>query len=281
MVYRISLQSIGENKLKEIQREKDKYKEEKKSEHEEVTQGNENIIIGRNPVMEALKSGREIEKLMILKDAEGSIKKIIGMAKEKKLHYQLVDKAALERIADGRVHQGVAAVVSNYEYCDVEDLLEKAREKGEDPFLIILDGIEDPHNLGAIIRTADGAGAHGIIIPKRRAAGITDVVAKASAGAVEYVPVAKVSNIAQTVDKLKELGVWVGACDMGGTEYHKADLRGKIALVIGAEGEGISRLVKEKCDFSLSIPMCGTISSLNASNAAAILMYEVRRQRSR
>ncbi|MDF3001089.1 MAG: rlmB [Bacillota bacterium] len=267
--------------MKEIQREKDKYKEEKKSEHEEVTQGNENIIIGRNPVMEALKSGREIEKLMILKDAEGSIKKIIGMAKEKKLHYQLVDKAALERIADGRVHQGVAAVVSNYEYCDVEDLLEKAREKGEDPFLIILDGIEDPHNLGAIIRTADGAGAHGIIIPKRRAAGITDVVAKASAGAVEYVPVAKVSNIAQTVDKLKELGVWVGACDMGGTEYHKADLRGKIALVIGAEGEGISRLVKEKCDFSLSIPMCGTISSLNASNAAAILMYEVRRQRSR
>lgn len=267
--------------MKELQRGQNKMKEEKNRENEEGSQGNENIIIGRNPVMEALKSGREIEKLLILKDAEGSIKKIIGMAKEKKLPYQFVDKAALDRIADGRVHQGVAATVSNFEYCEVEDILERAREKSEDPFLIVLDGIEDPHNLGAIIRTADGAGAHGIIIPKRRAAGITDVAAKASAGAVEYVPVAKVSNIAQTVDKLKELGIWVGACDMGGTEYHKADLKGKIALVIGAEGQGISRLVKEKCDFSLSIPMCGKINSLNASNAAAILMYEVRRQRGR
>ncbi|MEL7655612.1 MAG: 23S rRNA (guanosine(2251)-2'-O)-methyltransferase RlmB [Bacillota bacterium] len=246
---------------------------------EEQTSGKENIIIGRNPVTEALKSGREIEKLLIAKDAEGSIKKIIGMAKEKKLPYQFVEKPALDRVSDGRVHQGVIAYVSTFEYCDVEDILEKARIRGEDPFVVILDGIEDPHNLGAIMRTADGAGAHGIVIPKRRAAGITDVVAKASAGAVEYVPVAKVSNIAQTIDKLKELGVWIGACDMDGTEYDRADLKGSIALVIGAEGQGISRLVKEKCDFSISIPMSGQITSLNASNAAAILMYEIKRQR--
>ena len=246
---------------------------------EEQAPGSENLIIGRNPVMEALKSGREIDKLLIAKDTEGSIRKIIGMAKDKGLSYQFAEKTALDRIADGGVHQGVIAYISTYEYCDPEDILEKARQKGEDPFIIILDGIEDPHNLGAIMRTADGAGAHGIIIPKRRAAGITDVVAKASAGAVEYVPVARVSNIAQTIDRLKEAGVWVGACDMDGAEYDKADLKGKLALVIGAEGQGISRLVKEKCDFSLSIPMSGRIASLNASNAAAILMYEVKRQR--
>ena len=173
----------------------------------------------------------------------------------------------------------VVAYISTYEYCDAADILEKARQKGEDPFIIILDGIEDPHNLGAIMRTADGAGAHGVIIPKRRAAGITDVVAKASAGAVEYVPVAKVSNIAQTIDRLKESGVWIGACDMDGTDYDKTDMKGSLALVIGAEGQGISRLVKEKCDFIISIPMAGKIASLNASNAAAILMYEARRQR--
>ncbi len=246
---------------------------------EEHTSGKTNIIIGRNPVMEALKSGREIEKLLIAKDAEGSIRKIIGMAKEKTLSYQFAEKTALDRIAGGRTHQGVVAYISAHEYCDVEDILEKARQEGEDPFIVILDGIEDPHNLGAIMRSADGAGAHGVIIPKRRAAGITDVVAKASAGAVEYVSVAKVSNIAQTIDKLKEKGIWIGACDMDGTEYDKADLKGSLALVIGAEGQGISRLVKEKCDFSLSIPMSGRVTSLNASNAAAILMYEVRRQR--
>ncbi len=254
--------NIGENSLKE-----------------EQTFGKSNIIIGRNPVMEALKSGREIDKLVVAKDAEGSIRKIIGLAKEKNLFCQFAEKNALDRIADGRAHQGIIAYVSVYAYCDVEDILEKAHQKEEDPFLIILDGLEDPHNLGSIMRTADGAGAHGIIIPKRRAVGVTDVVAKASAGAVEYVPVAKVSNIAQTIDRLKERGVWIGACDMEGTEYDKADLRGSLALVIGAEGQGISRLVKEKCDFVISIPMAGKIASLNASNAAAILMYEVRRQR--
>lgn len=246
---------------------------------EEQTSRSQNIIIGRNPVKEALKSGREIEKLVIAKDSEGSIRKIIGLARDKNLFCQFAERAALDRIADGKVHQGVIAYVSAYEYCEPEDLLEIARKKEEDPFIIILDGIEDPHNLGAIMRTADGAGAHGIIIPKRRAAGISDTVAKASAGAVEYVPVAKVSNIAQTIDKLKEKGVWIGACDMNGQEYSKADLTGSLAIVIGAEGQGISRLIKEKCDFSISIPMCGRIDSLNASNAAAVLMYEVRRQR--
>ena len=275
-----------EYKLKEERKWKDdkNQKEDRKPkiEHnvnEDSDAGNENLIIGRNPVMEALKSGREIDKMVIAKDSEGSIKKIIGMAKEKRISYQFVEKAALDRIADGKVHQGVIAYVSTFEYCEPEDILERAKSKGEDPFVIILDGIEDPHNLGAIMRTADGAGAHGIIIPKRRAAGVTDVVAKAAAGAVEYVPVARVSNIVQTIEKLKELGVWIGACDMDGAEYDKANLKGSIALVIGAEGQGIGRLVKEKCDFNISIPMAGQITSLNASNAAAILMYEVRRQR--
>jgi len=240
---------------------------------------NPNIIIGRNPVIEALKNDRGIEKLLIGKDTEGSIKKIIGMAKEKRLPIQLVDKTALDRVANGGVHQGVAAYVSAYEYKDVDFILESAKAKKEDPFLLILDGIEDPHNLGAIIRTADGAGVHGIIIPKRRAAGITDTVVKASAGAVEYGPVAKVSNNAQKKRKSKEIGIWIGACDMDGEEYSKANLKGSFALVIGNEGQGISRLIKEKCDYIISIPMSGNITSLNASNAAAILMYEVRRQR--
>ncbi len=241
--------------------------------------GNQRIIVGRNPVTEAIKSEKEIEKLMIGKDTEGSIKKIIGMAKDKKISYQLVDKSVLDRISDGVNHQGVIAYVSEYEYCEIEDILQIAKERGEEPFVIILDGIEDPHNLGAIVRTAEGAGAHGIIVAKRRAVGITQTVAKASAGAVEYVPVARVSNIAQTVEKLKKLGLWIGACDMDGTVYYQGNLKGSIGLVIGAEGQGISRLVKEKCDFTISIPMSGKMNSLNASNAAAILMYEIRRQR--
>ena len=240
---------------------------------------NTNIISGRNPVIEALKNDREIEKLVISRDAEGSIQKIIGMAKEKKLPIHYVDKVALDRLTGGGVHQGIVAYISAYQYCDVDFILDAAKAKNEDPFIVILDGIEDPHNFGAIIRTADGAGAHGIIIPKRRAVGITDTVVKASAGAVEYIPVAKVSNIVQTIEKLKDMGVWIGACDMDGEEYEKVNLKGSFALVIGGEGQGIGRLVKEKCDYILSIPMSGRIASLNASNAAAVLMYEIRRQR--
>lgn len=236
-------------------------------------------IIGRNAVLEALKSDREIEKLVVAKGGEGSIKKIVGMAKDKKIPVHYSEKSALDRIAGGKNHQGVAAQVSQYRYCRIEDILDRARERGEDPFVLVLDGLEDPHNLGAIMRTAECCGVHGIVIPKRRSVGITETVAKASAGAVEYMLCAKVPNIAQAVEQLKQEGVWVAACDMDGVQYTKQDLTGSLAVVIGSEGSGISRLVREKCDFTVSIPMKGNISSLNASNAAAILMYEVIRQR--
>jgi len=238
------------------------------------------VIFGRNPVLEALKSQREIEKLVVIKNGEGSIKRIERMARESKIPIQYVDKKALDRFAGSSKHQGVAAQTSPYKYYEVDDILARASDKGEEPFLMILDNIEDPHNLGAIIRTADGAGAHGIIIPKRNAVGLTETVGKASAGAVEYLPVAKVTNIANTIDKLKALGLWVVSCDMDGELYYEADLTGPIAVIIGSEGKGISRLVKEKSDFVVSLPMEGNISSLNASNAAAVLMYEINRQRS-
>lgn len=239
------------------------------------------MIIGRNAVLEALKSDREIEKLIVAKGAEGSIRKITGMAKDKKIPIQYREKAALDRIAGRNSHQGVIAQVSEYTYCTLDDILRRAEERGEDPFIMILDGLEDPHNLGAVMRTAECCGAHGIVIPKRRSAGITETVAKASAGAVEYMLCARVSNIGQAIDQLKERGMWVAACDMGGKAYTEQDLTGSLAVVIGSEGTGISRLVREKCDFVVSIPMKGKITSLNASNAAAILMYEVVRQRER
>lgn len=243
----------------------------------------ENIVFGRNPVIEVLKSGREIEKLLMQKNSEGSAKKIEAMAKDLRVPIQFVEKTVLDKYLgdteSGSGHQGVVAIVALAKYYEVEDLLEIAKAKGEAPFLILLDGIEDPHNLGAIIRSADGAGAHGVIIPKRRAVGITETVAKASAGAVEYVPTAKVTNLVQTVEQLKAAGLWVAACDMNGSLYHQTNLTGPIALVIGGEGQGISRLLREKCDYVVSIPMAGKISSLNASNAAAILMYEIGRQR--
>ena len=182
-------------------------------------------------------------------------------------------------MADGVAHQGVIAQSAPYSYAEVSDILENASSKGESPFIVILDGIEDPHNLGAIMRSAEGAGAHGVIIPKRRAAELTDTAVKASAGAAEYMPCARVTNIARTIDELKEKGVWIWGCDMGGENYSDADLSGGIALVIGNEGKGISRIVREKCDFTVSIPMRGRIESLNASNAAAVLMYEIDRRR--
>ena len=203
------------------------------------------------------------------------------MAKDKKIPIQYREKAALDRIAGRNSHQGVIAQVSEYTYCTLDDILRRAEERGEDPFIMILDGLEDPHNLGAVMRTAECCGAHGIVIPKRRSAGITETVAKASAGAVEYMLCARVSNIGQAIDQLKERGMWVAACDMGGKAYTEQDLTGSLAVVIGSEGTGISRLVREKCDFVVSIPMKGKITSLNASNAAAILMYEVVRQRER
>lgn len=238
------------------------------------------LIIGRNPVTEALKSGRTVEKLMVAKGSEKSLSKLIAMAKDAGVPVYYNDKSRMDKIAGGGAHQGVAAYVSSYGYSEVDDLIARAEEKGEVPFLVILDGIEDPHNLGAILRSADGAGAHGVIIPKRRAVGVTGVVAKASAGAIEYVPVARVSNIPRTIEELKKQGFWIAALDMSETAYFNSDLKGRIALVVGNEGEGISRLVKEKCDFTVSIPMKGRVQSLNASNAAAVVMYEVLRQRS-
>lgn len=237
------------------------------------------IIIGRNAVIEALKNNREIEKLTVAKGAEGSVKQIVAMARDKKIPLYFSDKARMDKQASGGIHQGVIASVSDYRYCTVDDILQRAADRGEPPFIIILDGLEDPHNLGAVMRTAECAGAHGIIIPKRRAVSVTETVAKTSAGAVEYMLCAKVTNIAAAIEELKQRGVWIGACDMGGELYWRQDLTGAIALVVGGEGSGVSRLVREKCDFVVSIPMKGRITSLNASNAASILMYEVVKQR--
>ena len=237
-----------------------------------------NVIFGRNPVIEALKSGREIEKV-VMTSSDGSAAKILAMAKERGIPVVRGEKRYLDKLADGGAHQGVCAFVASYGYKEIDDALKKAELAGEEPFLIILDNIEDPHNLGAIMRTAECAGAHGIIIPKRNACGLTETVAKTSAGAIEYIPCIRVSNIVRTIEDLKKRGFWIGACDMGGQEDYKADLKGRLAVVIGSEGAGIGRLVKESCDFTVSMPMCGRINSLNASNAAAVLMYEVRRQR--
>ncbi len=241
---------------------------------------NENQLEGRNAVLEVLKSGRDIEKIIVQKgNVEGTIRRIVGIAKEKGVVVQEVVKQKLDEMSQTKNHQGVIAIVSEHEYADVEDIINSAESKGEKPLIIILDNITDPHNLGAIIRTAECAGAHGVIIPKRRSVGLTAVVGKTSTGAIEYMPVARVTNIARTIDDLKSRGIWVACADMGGDDYFDASLDGALALVIGSEGEGVSRLVKEKCDFTVSIPMYGKISSLNASVAAALLMYEAVRQR--
>lgn len=241
----------------------------------------EGYVEGRNPVIEAIKGDREIDKILIAKGSEqGSIQKIIGMAKEKKIVIQYVEKAKLDSMSETKAHQGVIALVTPYSYKTVEDIMKTAEDKNEDPLIIILDEIEDPHNLGAIIRTAECVGAHGVIIPKRRAVGLTPVVIKASAGAVEHMNIAKVSNIASTIEELKESGVWIYGTDMKGEQdYFQRDLTGPIAIVIGSEGKGIGRLIKEKCDFLVKIPMAGKVSSLNASVAASVMMYEVLRQR--
>ncbi|MGN0518441.1 MAG: 23S rRNA (guanosine(2251)-2'-O)-methyltransferase RlmB [Acutalibacteraceae bacterium] len=240
----------------------------------------EDIIAGRNPVNEALKSGRAIDSLYVLKGQHtGTLSAIIAKAKGMGITIKECDVKKLDYMCAGAVHQGVVAVAAVKEYSSVDDILAYADRKGESPFIIILDEIEDPHNLGAIIRTAECAGAHGIIIPKRRSAGLTFTVGKASAGAVEYLPVARVTNISVEIDKLKEKGVWIYCADMDGTTWCQTDLTGPIALVIGNEGSGVSRLVKEKCDGVLSLPLLGRVSSLNASVAAGIITYEISRQR--
>lgn len=239
----------------------------------------DNYIIGRNPVIEILKSDREVEKIYVQKgDLKGSINKIMGMAKSKRIIIQEVDRQKLDQMAEGGVHQGVAALVAAFKYSSVDEILDLAESRGEKPFVIILDELEDPHNLGAIIRTAECAGVHGVIIPERRAAQVNQTVAKSSAGAVEHMKVAKVVNISDTIDYLKDKGLWIYGADADGEAYFNTKLDGSIGLVIGNEGKGMSRLVREKCDFILSIPMSGNITSLNASNATSILVYEVVRQ---
>lgn len=238
------------------------------------------IIEGRNPIIEALKNNRSIEKIMVNKASkEGSIKKILAMAKENKVIIQEVDRHKLDEMSESHAHQGVIAITSDYRYYDLDEILEIPKEKGEDPFFILLDGITDPHNLGSIIRTADAVGAHAVIIPKRRSVQITPIVAKASAGAVEYLPVCKVTNIVNTIKTLKENGLWIAAVDMDGYTFYQQNLGGPLGLVVGSEGEGISRLVKQNCDFTVSMPMSGNVTSLNASVAGGILLYEVYRQR--
>lgn len=238
------------------------------------------IIEGRNPIIEALKNNRSIEKIMVNKASkEGAIKKILAMAKENKVIIQEVDRHKLDEMSESHAHQGVIAITSDYRYYDLDEILEIPKERGEDPFFIILDGITDPHNLGSIIRTADAVGAHAVIIPKRRSVQITPIVAKASAGAVEYLPVCKVTNIVNTIKTLKENSLWIAAVDMDGQTFYQQNLGGPLGLVVGSEGEGISRLVKQNCDFTVSMPMSGNVTSLNASVAGGILLYEVYRQR--
>ena len=234
----------------------------------------ENLLSGRNPIREALKSGRDIEKLLVQKgELSGSAREIVQMAREAHIPVQEVDKARLDAIAPH--HQGMLAFASAYQYATVDDMLSTAKERGEEPFLILLDGVTDPHNLGAIIRTAECVGAHGVIVPERRSVGLTPAAVKASAGAVEHLPVARVTNINRTLEDLKKRGVWAYAVTMDGEDYEKVDFRGGVALVIGAEGEGISRLTLETCDQKVSLPMAGHLDSLNASVAAGVMMYRV------
>lgn len=235
---------------------------------------------GRNPVMEALNRGRHIDKIFVKKgEVEGTLKVICAKAREAGIPVQEVDKIKLLNMQTTNNCQGVIAMIPAKEYCSVSDILAAASERGEAPFVIIADEIEDPHNLGAIIRSAETAGAHGIIIPKNRSVGLTAVVSKSAAGALEYMPVCRVTNISRAIEELKRAGLWIVCADMKGTVYYNADLKGPIGLVIGAEGKGVSRLVKEHCDFSVKIPMFGKIDSLNASVAAGLVMYEIVRQR--
>lgn len=251
-----------------------------KNEDKKDFRTNDNLVVGRNAVIELIKSGKEIENILISKgEREGSVSKIIALAKEKGIVIKNVDRKKLDFMSAGANHQGVAANIPAHEYSSVEDILDYAKSKDEAPFIIICDEIEDSHNLGAIIRTAEACGAHGIIIPKRRNVGLNFIVAKTSCGAIEYVKVARVSNINATIDKLKKENIWIYAADMDGQPWCKTDFSGGVALVVGSEGKGIGEHIKENCDITVSLPMKGKVNSLNASVAAGIIMYEIARQR--
>ena len=238
------------------------------------TMQQENLLAGRNPIREALKAGRDIEKLLVLKgELSGSAREIVQMAREAHIVVQEVEKIRLDELAHN--HQGLVAFASAYQYSTVEAMLEEAAAKNEDPFLILLDGVTDPHNLGAIIRSAECVGAHGVIVPERRSVGLTPAAVKASAGAVEHMKVARVVNLSRTIEELKEKNIWTYALDMDGEDYERVNFKGGVALVVGSEGEGVSRLVVERCDQKVSLPMAGHIDSLNASVAAGIMMYRV------
>ena len=241
---------------------------------EERAERDQYILTGRNPIREALKNHHDLEKLLVQKgELSGSAKEIVQKAKEQKVQIQIVEKSRLDDIAPH--HQGLIAFASAYQYSTVEDILQTAQDRGEDPFIILLDGLTDPHNLGAIIRTAECAGVHGIIVPQHHSAGLSPAAVKASAGAVEYVKVARVTNLSKTIEALKKQNIWIYAVTMNGTDYRKTDFSGGVALVIGSEEDGISRLTGENCDYAVSLPMAGKIESLNASVAAGIVMYQV------
>jgi len=242
---------------------------------------NNEIVSGKNPVLEALRSGREMNKVWVAEGVKkAGIAELLQLAKEAGLIVQFVPKNKIDQLTDGAAHQGVAASVAAYRYAEIDELFENAAKRNEDPFFLILDELEDPHNLGSILRTADATGVHGVIIPKRRAVGLTAVVAKTSTGAIEHIPVARVGNLAQTVEDLKKRGVWIAGTDAkGSADYRRMDAKLPLAIIIGSEGKGMSRLLKEKCDFLYNMPMVGQVTSLNASVAAAILMYEVLRNR--
>ena len=240
----------------------------------------EDLVAGRNAVMEMLKGNRSVNRLLVANgSSEGSMREIIALAKEKGINIQFYDRSKLDAMAPGIRHQGVLAQVPPVQYAELEDILQIARDRNEPPFIVLLDELEDPHNLGAILRTADAAGVHGVLIPKHRSCPLSATVAKTSAGAVEHVPVARIGNMVQTIKKLKKEGLWVAAADMDGTDYYDTDLTGSLLLVIGSEGQGVGRLIKEQCDFVVRIPMVGKINSLNASVAGSILMYEAMKQR--
>lgn len=264
-----------------ILEKKDAWKKKKQQNgNTEMQEHRENQLEGRNAILEVLRSGRDIEKIMVARgNVEGTIKRIVAMAADKGVVIQEVSRQKLDEISETKNHQGVIAIVSAHNYVDVDDILAIAQERHEDPFVLLLDGITDPHNLGAILRTAECAGVHGVIIPKRRSVGLNATVGKTSAGALEYMPVARVTNIVKTMEYLKKQGLWIACADMKGLDHFDTNMTGALALVIGSEGDGVSRLVKENCDFTVSIPMYGKISSLNASVAAGLLMYEVVRQR--
>lgn len=245
-----------------------------------MTEQNGEMIAGKNPVLEALRSGREINKLWIAEGVKKTgINEVLDLARERGVLVQFVPKKKIDQLTSAN-HQGIVASVAAYSYAELDDLFNAAKEKNEDPFFLVLDELEDPHNLGSIMRTADAIGVHGIIIPKRRAVGLTAVVAKASTGAIEHVPVVRVTNLAQTIDELKDKGVWIAGTDAkGSADYRQMDATLPLAIIIGSEGRGMSRLLKDKCDFLYHLPMIGHVTSLNASVAAALLMYEVYRKR--